>query len=303
MFFISEVHDISRFCPKCGALRVGRKLSNGGTEIFCARCEKEDSLEIEEEEVLEVEDEDKSVKEEPSIDVLQPESTEETESSLIDQYFHDKDFLQKKLKPLLRSGRATKPIRSLSRKLNIPEIDLHELFKLYDNEGKLPYGYYDKIERNFIRTHQEEEIDPDLLLDLIHKSFGSKVFHHQGLTSFIRMGRNISSRRVYMVLHTLRKDKKLIGFKKGSRWLWRLPCEDDSDEDLEVSAEKEQTIRRHKRRRGQKFKEEKEPEPEKPIPESKSLAELTKDINASTENDLDDDDDFEIVFTNVDEEE
>ena len=146
--------------------------------------------------------------------------------------FSDQIFLKTKLKPLLINGRESKPIKSLARQLGIPENELHEHFKKMDTEGTLPYGYYDKIERIYVRTHIEEEIDETLLLDLINKSYGYKTFHHQSLASNLLTGRQITPRNVLNSLHQLRKQGKIIGFRKGDLWLWKLPNPNEEEETL-----------------------------------------------------------------------
>ncbi|MFW9929338.1 MAG: hypothetical protein ACFFD1_08105 [Candidatus Thorarchaeota archaeon] len=171
--------------------------------------------------------------------------SQETES-----VHNDPEFIQKKLKPILRSGRETKPIKSIARQLNISETDLHETFKQLDSENGLPYGYYDKIERLFVRTHQEEEIDENLLLDMIKQSYGFKTFHHQGLTGYLRAGRHVPSRKVLSALHQLRKKQKILGFKKGQRWLWRLPNPDEK----EGKVDKVRYTTTHKNESGHKIK-------------------------------------------------
>jgi hypothetical protein len=185
------------FCKKCGNLLHARKTTTSSV-LFCSHCGATTSP-----------------------DLGAPLS--------LNPLFVDQDFRQNKLKPLLRTGRDSKPIRSLARQLNVPETELHELFKQLDTENKLPYGYYDKIERVYCRTHVDEDIDEDLLIDMVKQAYEYKVFHHQGLTAFIRLGRQTTSRKVLNSLHQLRKNKKIIGFKKGSRWLWRLPDPDQPE--------------------------------------------------------------------------
>lgn len=171
-----------------------------------------------------------------------------------------------------------------------------------------------------------------MLLEMINKSYGFKVFHHQGLTGYMRIGRNIPSRKVLNALHQLRKKDKVIGFKKGPRWLWRLPNPEESDpsfsqngdpqigrrsitskdspegipdqpagftfasDDLEF-ADSPKENRKSSSKKDEKEKEEEEEE------QNYSLAELTKITSPNMGESDDDDDDFEIVFADAEEEE
>lgn len=170
---------------------------------------------------------------------------------------------------------------------------------------------------------------------MIFQSYGYKTFHHQGLTSFIRAGRHIPSRKVLNVLHQLRKKEKVIGFKKGPRWLWRLPHPEGSNEKIAIKGEttgaqnlpenisdpiqESDSIKSA----GFSFSSDEldfspqETSEEKPSNKVKSdlketevdtqnysLAELTKSVTPSTgEDDDDDDDDFEIVFADPEDDE
>ena len=246
----------------------------------------------------------------------------------------DQDFIQNKLKPILRQGRELKPIKSLARQLNLTESQLHEGFKKLDLENDLPYGYYDRVEKIYVRTHQDEELDEDLLLEMIIKSYGFKVFHHQGLTGYMRIGRNIPSRKVLNALHQLRKKNKVIGFKKGPRWLWRLPNPEESDpsysrnrtthiakdnlisnpetdikapagysfasDDLEFADSPKENKRSSSKKDEKDEKTEKE-EDEEIDDHNYSLAELTKSSSPNIGESDDDDDDFEIVFADAEE--
>ncbi|OLS24908.1 MAG: hypothetical protein HeimC3_17840 [Candidatus Heimdallarchaeota archaeon LC_3] len=262
-----------------------------GTKYYCARCATQST-----------------------------EKEEETKSNSLE----DQEFIQNKLKPILRQGRELKPIKSLARQLNLTETQLHEGFKKLDLENALPYGYYDRVERVYVRTHQDEELDEDMLLEMIIKSYGFKVFHHQGLTGYMRIGRNIPSRKVLNALHQLRKKDKVIGFKKGPRWLWRLPNSEESDpsffqsEDPQIGGGKDITSKdppnqptgftfasddleftdSPKEKKDSSSKEEGEEEEQ-----NYSLAELTKTTSPNMGESDDDDDDFEIVFVDAEEEE
>jgi hypothetical protein len=292
---------ISNFCDSCGALLFGKKITRG-SKVFCIRC-GEQSTEKEE---------------------------NEESKPIIDQ-----DFIQNKLKPILRQGREIKPVKSLARQLSLTEDELHEGFKELDSANDLPYGYYDKIEKVYVRTHQDEDIDEDLLLEMIIKSYGFKTFHHQGLTGFIRMGRHIPSRKVLTALHQLRKKEKLIGFKKGPRWLWRLPNPVGLSDDSDLSLRNEVSVRQadqgsessspmgsgfsfssadlnfaesstEEESPSSKAKERKEAKKEAEEVENFSLAELTRSVSPTTGesgDDLDDDDDFEIIFADAEEDE
>ena len=176
------------FCSTCGNLvQAIRKLDNGKVERFSSKCSK----------------------------------TPETIQVLAE----DKDFFDK-LKSVLRSGRNEKPLKSLARILNKEEAELHEVLKVMDKKS-LPYGYYDKIDKIYVRTHLTEDIPEDLLLDLISKCYDYQIFGAKGLTDYISMGRETTIRKVIQALHEARKKEKVKGLKKGNRWLWRLPKPDE----------------------------------------------------------------------------
>lgn len=134
----------------------------------------------------------------------------------------DPDFLLK-LKNLFRSGRAEKQLKTLSRSLSVPELKLHDTLKTLDDSGQLPYGYYDKIERTYVRTHVADEIPDDLMIDMVKQSYGYDIFGAKGLTNYISLGKNTSVRKVLQSLHSLRKKGLIRGHKRGVNWLWRLP--------------------------------------------------------------------------------
>ena len=204
---------ITSFCSNCGYLLRGKKTVTGSV-IYCTKCKR--AMNIQEENLPKTKKDNK-----------------ESPGSILS----DQNFIKTKLKPLLINGRESKPIKSLARQLGISENELHEYFKKMDTDGTLPYGYYDKIERTYVRTHIEEEIDETLLLDLISKSYGFKTFHHHSLASNLLIGRQITSRKVLSSLHQLRKQGKLIGFKKGDLWLWKLPNPDEEREESLIENE------------------------------------------------------------------
>ncbi|MHA2104422.1 MAG: hypothetical protein ACW981_13425 [Candidatus Hodarchaeales archaeon] len=170
---------------------------------------------------------------------------------------------------------------------------------------------------------------------MILQSYGFKTFHHQGLTGFIRAGRQIPSRKVLNVLHQLRKKEKVIGFKKGPRWLWRLPNPEGFDvkgviggesggqanNSEGVSAPNSETKEtdssgfsfssdeldfspRDSDEKKSSKKEESESEEIEVDTQNYSLAELTRSVSPSTgESDDDDDDDFEIIFADAEDDE
>lgn len=144
--------------------------------------------------------------------------TPEAVQTLVD----DEEFLLK-LKNMVRQGRAEKPLRSLARNLSIPELRLHEVLKGLDDAGNLPYGYYDKIEKLYVRTHLTDDIPPELMIDMIKQSFGWDIFGAKMLANYISLGRYTTTRKVLKSLHGLRKKGLLRGYKRGARWLWRLP--------------------------------------------------------------------------------
>lgn len=137
------------------------------------------------------------------------------------ELINDEPFLEK-LKKNFRIGREEKPLRSLARILNIPEMQLHEVLKELDNKG-LPYGYYDKIEKVYIRTHLTEDISEELLIDMVVQSYGYEIFGAKGLTNYISLGKQTSVRKILQSLHEVRRKGLMRGFKKGNRWLWRHP--------------------------------------------------------------------------------
>jgi DNA-binding Lrp family transcriptional regulator len=165
-------------------MQAVRKSENGKVERYCSKCSE------------------KSVK--------------------VIELVEDTKFLER-LKNNFRAGRAEKPLRSLSRSLNVSELDLHEILKFLDDKGNLAYGYYDKIEKMYVRTHLTEDIDPELLVDMIYQSYAYDIFGAKGLTNYISLGRQTSVRKVIQSLHELRKKERIRGYKKGARWLWRLP--------------------------------------------------------------------------------
>ena len=172
------------FCPTCGNLLHPRKNSEGKYVLICNNC---------------------SALPETIVDLT------------TDENFHNK------LKNTFRSGRAEKQLKTLSRTLSIPEGQLHDALKTLDDQGRLPYGYYDKIERLYVRTHLTDEISEDLMVDMIKQSYGYDIFGAKGLSNYISLGKQTSVRKVLQNLHSLRKKGIIRGYKRGINWLWRLP--------------------------------------------------------------------------------
>jgi hypothetical protein len=176
------------FCDACGNLLHPRKNAEGKIILSCNSCS----------------------------------SLTEVVKSLTD----DEAFFNK-LKNLCRSGRAEKQLKTLARSLSIPETQLHDVLKTFDDQGRLPYGYYDKIERIYVRTHLTDEIPEELVVDMIKQSYGYDIFGAKGLSNYISLGKNTSVRKVLQSLHGLRKKGLLRGYKRGMNWLWRLPRADE----------------------------------------------------------------------------
>ncbi|HKZ40487.1 MAG TPA: hypothetical protein VJ044_05960 [Candidatus Hodarchaeales archaeon] len=277
---------MSDFCSKCGNLLQGKRSTAGTAILQCVHCGSEISQ--------------------------QGQITQSTPLS------DDPEFSQK-LKLILRQGREIKPIRSLARQLGLQENNLHEMFKQLDHEAILPFGYYDKIDRTYVRTHSDEELDEGNLLDMIYQSYGYKVFHHGGLTAYIRLGKPTSSRKVLNALHLMRKKNKIKGWKKGVNWLWRLPNpnadpndEDESPPDNVLGTEdltKEDEDKRSKRKssprtkgaRGHTATKNSEvEEEEEQESENMGLAELARAAKLSLDSKENDDDEVEIVFSDDD---
>ena len=172
------------FCKTCGTLLHPRKNAEGKFVLVCNNC---------------------SATPDAVLDLTQ------------DEAFYNK------LKNTFRSGRAEKQLKTISRTLSIPENQLHETLKTLDDEGRLPYGYYDKIERLYVRTHLNDEISDDVMIDMIKQSYGHDVFGAKGLSNYISLGKHTSVRKVLQNLHSLRKKGMIRGYKRGINWLWRLP--------------------------------------------------------------------------------
>lgn len=172
------------FCPTCGNLLHPRKNSDGKYVLMCNNC---------------------SALPDTVIDLT------------TDEAFYNK------LKNTFRSGRAEKQLKTLARTLSLPEGQLHDTLKSLDDQGRLPYGYYDKIERLYVRTHLTDEISEDLMIDMIKQSYGYDIFGAKGLSNYISLGKQTSVRKVLQNLHSLRKKGLLRGYKRGINWLWRLP--------------------------------------------------------------------------------
>lgn len=172
------------FCPKCGTLLHPRKNAEGKFVLVCKTCS---------------------------------DTPEHVKEITTDEAFYNK------LKNICRSGRAEKQLKTLARSLSIPENQLHDALKSLDDEGKLPYGYYDKIERLYVRTHLTDEISDDVMLDMIKQSYGYDIFGAKGLSNYISLGKHTSIRKTLQALHGLRKKGLLRGHKRGVNWLWRLP--------------------------------------------------------------------------------
>jgi hypothetical protein len=103
------------------------------------------------------------------------------------------------------------------------EPQIHDILKALDDVGKLPYGYYDKIEKLYVRTHLTDDIPDELMIDMIKQSYGYEIFGAKGLSNYISLGKNTSVRKVLQSLHGLRKKGLLRGYKKNVNWLFRLP--------------------------------------------------------------------------------
>ncbi|MFV2015574.1 MAG: hypothetical protein ACC656_09120 [Candidatus Heimdallarchaeota archaeon] len=171
------------FCKSCGNLLRPKRNSDGIVEVKCTTCSE----------------------------------TSET----ITNFVNDEMFYNK-LKNLFRSGRAEKQLKTIARSLSMPEPQIHDILKALDDKGKLPYGYYDKIERMFVRTHLTDEIPDDLMVDMIKQSYGYDIFGAKGLSNYISLGKNTSIRKVLQSLHGLRKKGILRGYKRNINWLFRL---------------------------------------------------------------------------------
>ena len=172
------------FCPKCGTLLHPRKNAEGKFVLVCKTCS----------------------------------DTPDTIKDLTE----DVTFYNK-LRNLCRSGRAEKQLKTLARSLSLPENQLHDTLKALDDQGRLPYGYYDKIERIYVRTHLTDEISDDVMIDMIKQSYGFDIFGAKGLSNYISLGKHTSVRKTLQTLHSLRKKGLLRGHKRGINWLWRLP--------------------------------------------------------------------------------
>ena len=172
------------FCPTCGNLLHPRKNVDGKYVLVCNTCS------------------------------TVPDTVKDLTT---DEAFYNK------LKNVFRSGRAEKQLKTLARTLSIPENQLHDTLKSLDDQGRLPYGYYDKIERMYVRTHLTDEISEDLMVDMIKQSYGYDIFGAKGLSNYISLGKQTSVRKVLQNLHSLRKKGMLRGYKRGINWLWRLP--------------------------------------------------------------------------------
>ena len=172
------------FCPKCGTLLHPRKNADGKFVLVCKTCS-------------------------------------DTPTAVKD-LAEDEVFFNK-LKNICRSGRAEKQLKTLARSLSLPENQLHDALKALDDQGRLPYGYYDKIERLYVRTHLTDEISDDVMIDMIKQSYGYDIFGAKGLSNYISLGKHTSVRKTLQTLHGLRKKNLLRGHKRGVNWLWRLP--------------------------------------------------------------------------------
>lgn len=172
------------FCPKCGTLLHPRKNAEGKFVLVCKTCS---------------------------------DTPAAVKDLAADEAFYNK------LKNLCRSGRAEKQLKTLARSLSLPENQLHDALKALDDEGRLPYGYYDKIERLYVRTHLTDEISDDVMIDMIKQSYGYEIFGAKGLSNYISLGKHTSVRKTLQTLHGLRKKNLLRGHKRGVNWLWRLP--------------------------------------------------------------------------------
>lgn len=179
------------FCKTCGNLLRPRRNEDGKIVVNCTTC----------------------------TDV--PETT--------NKYIDDEKFFNK-LKNLFRSGRAEKQLKTIARSLSLTESQVHDILKALDDQGKLPYGYYDKIERLYVRTHVTDDIPDELMIDMIKQSYGYDIFGAKGLNNYISLGKNTSIRNVLQSLHGLRKKGVIRGYKKNVNWLFRLvqPNEDPS---------------------------------------------------------------------------
>ena len=176
------------FCEKCGTLLHPRKNAEGKLVLVCSSCS---------------------------------ETPEAVKDLTQDEAFYNK------LRNTFRSGRAEKQLKTISRTLSIPENRLHDTLKALDDEGRLPYGYYDKIERLYVRTHLTDEISDELMVDMIKQSYGYDIFGAKGLSNYISLGKHTSVRKVLQNLHGLRKKGIIRGYKRGINWLWRLPKADE----------------------------------------------------------------------------
>lgn len=174
---------ILAFCKSCGNLLRPKKNSKGVVEVKCDTCS---------------------------------DNTESIASYLVNEQFYNK------LKNIFRSGRAEKQLKTISRTLSMPESEVHEILKALDDEGRLPYGYYDKIERLYVRTHLTDDIPDELMLDMIKQCYGYEIFGAKGLCNYISLGKNTSVRKVLQSLHGLRKKNLIRGYKKNVNWLFRL---------------------------------------------------------------------------------